>query len=194
MNLAADLDVQSEANWLNQVRTAPAKEATAAICDGNYMAQHLSADSLKLCERHLTEGGVLGSGGISDGPGPVLQDAESEAFKKQKYTWHRNESDAGLAERLAGVVRECGALYPGETVVCCTHGGPSAMCVWRLTGVHKEQGYTNINILKKTGSESSDGAEEDGISTKTKSKYAYEPVVVRYDAHLPAVYAASASG
>eukprot|EP00392_Amoebophrya_sp_AT5.2_P005511 g5520.t1 len=193
--LAADLDVQSEANWLNQVRTAPAKEATAAICDGNYMAQHLSADSLKLCERHLTEGGVLGSGGISDGPGPVLQDAESEAFKKQKYTWHRNESDAGLAERLAGVVRECGALYPGETVVCCTHGGPSAMCVWRLTGVHKEQGYTNINILKKTGSESSDGgAEEDGISTKAKSKYAYEPVVVRYDAHLPAVYAASASG
>ncbi|CAD7934057.1 unnamed protein product [Amoebophrya sp. A25] len=75
------------------------------------------------------------------------------------------EDDDFVATRMAAVVLACEREFPGETVVLCSHGGPTGTCVNFLTGHgFSNQHYTSINVLQKIGGGS--GGTRNGDSTR----------------------------
>jgi len=66
-----------------------------------------------------------------------------------KYNWDHPEPEHDAKVRIGKFAEGLSAQYPGQTVVLCSHGGPSTCCYQYLSGSSEDvyTGYTAIFAL-----------------------------------------------
>jgi broad specificity phosphatase PhoE len=82
----------------------------------------------------------------------VRIDREYSVLEPQaEYRWPMFETEALLAARIKRTLKALGARYPGESILACSHGGPSVHAYRELLGARAKEGllagYTALFIF-----------------------------------------------
>ena len=76
--------------------------------------------------------------------------------KRLNWRWRDFETDESLAERMGTALNAIASKYPGESILCCSHGGPCAHAYEQLVPPSKQlpdvqAGYTALYIFVRDG-------------------------------------------
>ncbi|CAD7969448.1 unnamed protein product [Amoebophrya sp. A120] len=190
------------------------------------LTRELTAESRKICREQISEGTTVDHHiGCEEGKkrsrdadlqgAAVMIPFACQSSFEAAYNLFSPETSRELKQRMKNFVAELETRFPNETLILCTHGGPTSAAVTALSGAHGEQGYTSINVLvpkerNVSASSPSSAGDTDGkdhaaqhapadAETTTKGSnresyaedvdlYDYETVALSHDRHLQCVY------